>query len=65
MKEDFWSQESLVPHVNGELFLADSVDPGVLFDPFRSVCVVFIKLFHQVRTHITETLLKHAHKFDI
>lgn len=65
MEEDFWSQESLVPHVNGELFLADSVDPSVLFNPFRSIGVVFIKLFHQIGTHVTETFLKHAHTFDI
>lgn len=46
VEEDFWAQEALVAHVDGELLLADGVDAGVLLDPLGAVCVVLVKLFH-------------------
>lgn len=57
VEEDFWPQEALVAHVDGELLLTDGVDARVLFDPLGAVRVVFIKLFDQIRTHVAETLL--------
>lgn len=57
MKEDLGSQEALVSHVDGELFLADGVDAGVLLDPFGPVCVILAELLHQVGTDVTEALL--------
>lgn len=57
MEEDLGPQEALVADVDGELLLGDGVDARVLFDPLGRVCVVLIKLLHQIRTHVAEALL--------
>lgn len=62
VEEDFWPQEALVAHVDGELLLTDGVDARVLFDPLGAVRVVFIELFDQIRTHVAETLLTKKRK---
>lgn len=58
VEEDLRAKEALVSHIDGKLFLADGINAGVLLYPFRAVCVVLIKLLHQVRTHVTEALLQ-------
>lgn len=58
MEEDLRPQETLVAHINGELFLADGIDAGVLLDPLGTVRVVFVELFHQIWAHIAEALLQ-------
>lgn len=45
VEEDLRPQEALVAHVDGELLLADGVDPGVLLDPLGAICVVLVELF--------------------
>lgn len=45
VEEDLRAQEALVAHIDGELLLADGVDPGVLLNPFGAVCVVLVELF--------------------
>lgn len=58
MEEDLWAKEALISHIDGKLFFADGIDAGVLLYPFRAICVVLIKLLHQVGTHVTEALLQ-------
>ncbi len=58
VEEYLWSQEALVSHVDGELFLADGVDASVLLDPLGSVRIILAELLHQIRTDVTEALLQ-------
>lgn len=61
VEEDLRAKKALVSHIDGKLFLAYGINAGVLLYPFRAVCVILIKLLHQVRTHVTKTLLQNEH----
>lgn len=61
VEEDLRAKKAFVPHIDGKLFLAYGINASVLLYPFRAIRVILIKLLHQVRTHVTETLLQKEH----
>lgn len=57
MKEDFGSEEPLVPDIYNKLGFVDGVDARVLFDPLAGVSVVLGKFLHYVGANVTVFLL--------
>ena len=56
MKENFWSQESLVADIDHKLFLGDGVNPIVLLDVLVRVGVELVELLGDVGTHVAVSL---------
>lgn len=46
MEEDLRPQETLIAHVDGELLLADGVDPCVLLNPLGPIRVILVEFFY-------------------
>ena len=56
MKENFWSQESLVADIDHKLFLGDGINPIVLLDVLVRVSVELVELLGDVGTHVAISL---------
>ena len=56
MKENFWSQESLVADIDHKLFLGDGINPIVLLDVLVRIGVELVELLGDVGTHVAISL---------